>query len=428
MLPTNLPKPKLFYLFGGVLISISLFLAFIKYIDAFPLLSTDVGGDDEIIEEIQELNQDLQTRRQEIEDLKKQVEEYRQKIIAQRNEAFSLKNQISILDTQIAKTKVEIKAKEQEIELTKLDIQEVKAEIALFKKRIKQQKEKIAEVLRVIYQNDEKSYLEILLMNDSLSDFFNAAKYIENLHTGLHKHLLQLKNIQNQLDSKLASIKAKTETLEKQKITLENQQERLEGQEMVKTQLLEDTQASEQKFKSLLQTLKEEQRSINSEIVSLEKTIRQRLEEQEHAQALKSLAGEKFIWPVPKNTITAYFHDPNYPYRYIFEHPAIDIRAKQGTTVRAAGSGYVAKTRRDTNCTGRYSYIMIIHASGLSTVYGHMSQISIEEGQFVVQGQKIGASGGIPGTCGAGRLTTGPHHHFEVRLNGIPVDPLGYLP
>ena len=71
---------------------------------------------------------------------------------------------------------------------------------------------------------------------------------------------------------------------------------------------------------------------------------------------------------------------------------------------------------------------MIIHANGLSTVYGHVNEIDVEEGRFVLQGQAIGRSGGMPGTCGSGRLTTGPHMHFEVRLNGIPVDPLLYLP
>src|SRR3989339_696480 len=131
------------------------------------------------------------------------------------------------------------------------------------------------------------------------------------------------------------------------------------------------------------------------------------------------------IWPVPRNTITSYFHDPDYPFRNIFEHPAIDIRAGQGTVLKAAASGYVARVKEGVG--GSYGYIMLIHGDGLSTVYGHVSKIYVEEDEYIVQGQTIGLTGGLPGTPGSGALTTGPHLHFEVRLNGIPVNPLNYL-
>ena len=375
-----------------------------------------------------ELTEELTTRRNEIEELKKQADVYRKKLIDERNQALNLKNQLTILDTESAKLSVEIKAKEQEIAITQIDIEETGEKILLTENHIAQLKDQIAEILRTISQNDTRSYLEILLINDSLSEFFNEVKSIENLHDGLHKKLVELKNLKNALESERLTQVQKKQTLEKQKGELENVRERLADQQAVKEQLLLETQSSEQKFNILLKQLKADENAVDAEIVELERTIRIKLEEQENAKQFQSQQSKGFVWPVTKNRITAYFHDPSYPYRYVFEHPAIDIRAAQRTTVSAAASGYVAKARKDEKCTGLYSYVMIIHPDGFSTVYGHVNQIDVNEGDFVVQGERIALSGGMPGTCGAGRLTTGPHMHFEIRLNGIPVDPLEYLP
>jgi murein DD-endopeptidase MepM/ murein hydrolase activator NlpD len=70
---------------------------------------------------------------------------------------------------------------------------------------------------------------------------------------------------------------------------------------------------------------------------------------------------------------------------------------------------------------------MIIHANGLATLYAHMSRLDVVQDQYVTRGQVIGLSGGRAGSPGAG-FSTGPHLHFEVREDGIPVDPYKYLP
>ncbi|HLG25309.1 MAG TPA: M23 family metallopeptidase, partial [Candidatus Gracilibacteria bacterium] len=74
------------------------------------------------------------------------------------------------------------------------------------------------------------------------------------------------------------------------------------------------------------------------------------------------------------------------------------------------------------------SYIILAHAGGFMTVYGHVSELRVEAGEKVFAGQTIGLTGGTPGTKGAGVMTTGAHLHFEVMKGGKYVDPLDYLP
>jgi murein DD-endopeptidase MepM/ murein hydrolase activator NlpD len=132
-----------------------------------------------------------------------------------------------------------------------------------------------------------------------------------------------------------------------------------------------------------------------------------------------------FLWPVPSHVINATFHDPDYPFKNVMQHSGIDIRASQGTPVHAAASGYVATAKKCT-LASCYSYVLVIHTESLSTLYGHLSAIYVTPNQFVTKGDIIGLSGGTPGAVGSGPFVTGPHLHFEVRLNGIPVNPLNY--
>ncbi len=232
-----------------------------------------------------------------------------------------------------------------------------------------------------------------------------------------------MKETKNKLEEDKLALNENNKELLNLKEELENKKSILEDEQGSRTFVLDQTRNSEREYQRLLAKAKQEQEAAAADVVSLEKAVRAKM---------MSLNGKEIefndnglIWPVPKNVITSTFHDPDYPFRYIFEHPAIDIRAGQGTILKAAASGYVARTKLNgTN----YGYIMIVHGDGLSTVYGHISKVYVEEDEYVVQGQAIGASGGMPGTPGAGRLTTGPHLHFEVRLNGIPVNPSEYLP
>ncbi len=374
--------------------------------------------------EIKELNEKINQNQAKIKALKDKIAAYEKGLATERSKANSLKNQIYILNTQIEKKQAEIDLQEEEIKQTDLQIKQAEEKISLTQEKIARQRERLSALLREIYRQDQKKDIEIVLLYNSLSDFFNQLKYTESIQSKVGKDLAALKALKQNLAETKSELENKKNKLVALKTTLENTKANLEDQQQTKVYLLRQTRNSERRYRNLVAQLKAEQNRINNEIVSLEKTIRAKLNKG-GANKLKQLGDVNFAWPVPSHVITTYFHDPDYPFRYIFEHPAIDIRAAQGTPLRAAASGYVAKVR---DGGYGYSYIMLIHNNGFSTVYGHVSKIYVKPDEFVTQGEIIGLTGGMPGTPGAGRLTTGPHLHFEVRKNGIPVNPLDYLP
>lgn len=131
------------------------------------------------------------------------------------------------------------------------------------------------------------------------------------------------------------------------------------------------------------------------------------------------------MWPVePVYGISATFDDPSYKELFGLDHKAVDIPALQSTTIVAAEDGIVESVVD--NGFG-FSYIVIRH-DGYATMYGHVSALYVEKGQKVLQGDPIAKSGGMPGTKGAGNLSTGPHVHFEVITGDGHVNPLKYLP
>ncbi|MFA6409984.1 MAG: peptidoglycan DD-metalloendopeptidase family protein [Candidatus Buchananbacteria bacterium] len=378
-------------------------------------------------DDLNSLSQQIEKRKKDIDILQKEIDAYNAQIKDKQNQAKSLKNQLAILDNQIAKINLDIEETEIRIEQTNLEIQSLNIQIQQTEKKITDNKSKIAEYLRLINHNDQVSYLEVVLTNDSFSDFFDQIKYTQEIHSNLNSALKKLKNSKNDLETQKTKWQEKAELEGKLKDQLQEQKSQLSEKSSAQEILLIQNKLTEKQYKSYLYQLQIEQQQINADIVTLEKTVRQKLEEQQKQSQLQNSSAAGFIWPVnPAKGISAIFHDPDYPFRYIYEHPGIDIRTPQGTTIKSVDSGYVARVKFNGDTS--YAYIMIIHANGLSSVYGHVSRVNVKEDEYVNQGQVIGASGATPGTTGAGKMTTGPHLHLEIRLNGIPVNPLDYLP
>lgn len=392
------------------------------------LLSTSAsvfGQTGKIDDEIKALNDKIQAQKKQMDDLAEKQKAYQAAIEQKRQDKDNLTNQLSILENRAAKTQLDIDGTNINIDKTNLEIKKIQLDMENVDNDIETEKQHIGNLIRLVYKQDQVSTMEMLLLNDSLSEFLNQAKYLENTNDKIKESLDSLNNKKDQLEKSQLALDAKNKDLTNLKTDLEQKVSNLQYEQDSKTVILEETKSSEAEYQRLLAQAKKEQLQAEAEVYSLEKLVRQKMS-QKDKEKLESGSSD-ITWPIAGRTITTTFHDPDYPYRKIIgEHPAIDVRSPQGSTLRAAGDGYIARVKFDGST--KYAYIMIIHNNGLSTVYGHVSAVNVTVDQYVHQGDVIGKTGGAPRGVGSGPFTTGPHLHFEVRKDGIPVNPLNYLP
>lgn len=375
-------------------------------------------------------------------------------------EKTTLKEQLDNLDKQIDITNYklvdaigQIIQKENEIALLydEIDIRGVAVEY---------QKNLLKDYFKVMYKEENQYFtvdadgsinaMKLLLSDGTVSDTLQDLDYLALLNETGAQILDKLQNLMKELEGRQLELSEKKDKLDTLKNDLALEKQQLDLQKESKEQLLRLTLGQETIYNQLLEQSMNEQEQMVSDIKNLSNAvafIERKMEEDGDAfdaEKYKGLLDYKtkvlydfqisslglgskgFAWPVdPKRGVSAFFRDPSYVGVFGVQHSAIDIPQYQGTPVRAAADGVVYSARD--NGYG-YSYVVIAHADGFTSAYGHVSSILVSEGQTVAKGSIIALSGGMPGTLGAGYMTTGPHLHFEMRLNGSYVDPLAYLP
>lgn len=383
-------------------------------------LNLPVLAEEDPQDRINALSEVIEEKRTHQDQIDRRIEEYQQQIDAKQSEALSLDNEISLLENRIAKTELDIEATELDIEATQSEINLIEYQIQVLEEQLEEQRELLAVVLRRINQYDENSILELVFGNDSFSELFDQLRYLEEVNSDLEGAVEEVKGTQSRLESEQDSKENQLAYLVDLEDELESEQMLLENEIGSKEVLIAEVNYSEAQFASLLYELQQEEQYIEQQIGLLQREIEQKIVDSDEYGDATILS-----WPLDPNYrgISAYYHDPTYPFRHLFEHSGIDIPQMQGTPITSPAPGYVAWVKQ-----GRLygNYVMVIHTNGIATLYAHLSKPLVEADQFIARGETIALSGGMPGTSGAG-LSTGPHLHFEVRLNGIPVNPLNYL-
>lgn len=370
-------------------------------------------------EDIDQLTREIEARKAQVGDLSSQMEAYRKKVAAYANTSSSLANDLELIENQIALTNLDIASTQKQIEGQQFALQISQQKIQEASALLEQQRGMMKETVFALNTRDHRvGFLSAIFGSDTFDSMFAEVERFERLNEDLHRTLLDTEATKSSLEKTQEEQTKQLADLQEMQTNLVQKSTLLEGQQDAKTTLLSETQASESKYRVLMSEARAEQQYLSSQIVALQNQVNSTISNSD------ALGDASIItWPVYHPILTAHFHDPNYPFRGLFEHSGLDMAVPVGTSVAAAAPGYVGWARTG---SGYGNYVMIIHTNGLATLYAHLSRIGVKEGQYVSRGEPIGLSGGQPGMQGAG-LSTGPHLHFEVRLNGIPTNPEYYL-
>jgi murein DD-endopeptidase MepM/ murein hydrolase activator NlpD len=287
-------------------------------------------------------------------------------------------------------------------------ISELSVELKKSEADLEQKSSLLEKRVREAFKNGRISYLDLLFASRSMSDFLNRTYYFEkvvardaSLIRGVRQDLVETKDKRTNLNVRTQEIKQLASVIAEQKVKITTQAEE-------KKKVIEELKAREAEGE---QKIAELERSSQE----LELLIQRKMAERKRAGAVARGSGV-FIWPLNGRITSKYGSYRRYSRGHF--HTGVDIATTYGTPVLAADNGEIIFAGW---WDGYGKAVVIDHGKGIATVYGHLSRIYPSVGMTVAKAQTIGLEGNTGNS-------TGPHVHFEVRRNGVPINPMPFLP
>ncbi len=315
---------------------------------------------------------------------------------------------INKIEAQIIEGETKLQETEDEISKLEKEIKQAKEKLKYIQKDYNAQKEALENRLVALYEMGQTTYLDVLLNSKNITDFISRyyligeiAEYDNDLLETIEREKNKIEEISKQLSEKNETLKTAKNMQEKTLIALENAKTIKNSYAAELTEEELNTQKQIEEYNSKLDNI-DAQMAILAMVDGNSEYI-----------------GGEFLWPIPGYTIiTSPFGMRFHPIlHYYRSHNGIDIGAKTGAPVIAANSGTVITA----SYVGSYgNVVMIDHGGGIVSNYGHGSKILVKVGQVVEKGEVIMEAGSTG-------LSTGPHLHFEIKVNGKFVNPLPYV-
>jgi murein DD-endopeptidase MepM/ murein hydrolase activator NlpD len=358
-----------------------------------------------------------------------QIQSNQAKLAATRANEDRLRNQIAVLDnriggleTQVGTVSDQLARLQQDLAYRRQRLADLTALYKLETRRLNQLKAQYKRAVGIlnrrlvaIYESPQQSSLDFVLGASSIDDMLDELNFIKLIGKEDRQIADQVKRAkidmrEHQLHTKRLRLKVLGDerALAVRAAQAQDAKDALIGAQNDLAQSKQQQSVNLSKLSQQDRALADEISSEQAESASLGAAIEAA---QAHSSVTATPSSAGLIWPV-SGPITS-------PYgpRWGSFHPGIDIGVPYGTPIHAAASGTIIYCGWE---SGYGNLVVIDHGDNLATAYGHQSRIAVSCGQHVEQGDVIGYVG-CTGYC------FGPHLHFEVRINGATVDPLGYL-
>ena len=348
-------------------------------------------------------------KRAELDQVQQKMQEMAEKKAAAREKAEEASAKLSQATSSLNALQAEARELQSKSDELQGRIDENKAQLEKKQAEVEQRKGIYKQRLRDIYINGQVNYLDVLLGAKDFSDFSSRMYLLQRI---IRSDLGLMKQMQKDAEE----IAARKEKLDAQMQEIKTTQNQLAAKtakvEKLRNQraaMLSEAEAEEQQSQDEYERLL----AVSEQIAAMLRNM-----ENNGTVAQEPVASSNYIWPC-NGVITSPFGWRTHPiFGTAKYHSGLDIGVDYGTPILATNSGTVVYS----DWLGGYGYaVMIDHGGGLVSLYAHNQSLNVYEGQYVEKGTCIAYAGSTG-------YSTGPHCHFEMRLHGEVVDPMGYLP
>lgn len=349
----------------------------------------------------------LQQHRERLQQIHQKLEATRRKVTLLKKKEHKAVSDLTVLQQRLERTSVQLEDSEFRLKRAERQLEITKLALADAQRRFTREQQLAGTRLRAIFKHRQADYWEALLTAPDLVDFMSRYQYFKYITQSDAELLNRLDQRMTEITHQKRRYGVALQTISTITANIKHQKSRIQDD-------TEDTSALLSRLRSERAAAESALAQLERDSVQIEAMIRRLMAAR---RRMPRMGTGQFMRPVNApigDTFGLRYHPILHKKR---PHRGLDFRARAGTPIYAADRGMVIFS----GWFGSFGKVVIIdHGGDITTLYAHASRLVAEKGQVVNRGQLIA----YVGTTG---LSTGPHLHFEVRKNGTPVNPMGYL-